>query len=855
MAEKVGELYYEVAMETRKLLDEAKRVEARLERLAAEGDKVSMSFSKIAAAVSAAIGAIAIDGLISKVVNTQRSFDVMYASLKTMTGGAQQASEAFERLRKFAAQTPFTLEQSVQGFTKLKALGLDPSERAMESFGNTASAMGKDLSQMIEAVADASTGEFERLKEFGIKAKQEGDKVSLTFQGVTTTIGNNAAEITEYLTKIGELNFGGAMSERMKTLDGDISNLQDSLSALYLQVSQSGAGDLIAQSVRGATEAIQEMTASLKQGELTEYFDGLRPYLVAAEVAVVSLAGAITSRLILAMIEAGARAYTTAAGIGVATVAARGFAAVMAALGGPVGIAITALGLLALNWDKVSSASKSAADISEDASRRIKAAIGGTVDAPMRKLMDIRDEADAAIKEIDAKLKKASDNDEKFGGQRRWGAGLKYIEDLNAAREAQRGVFLEAQKGIDDLKKRQMDAVEDSPTKPAEGNPSGGPGKKARTTGRKFDANSYLSDLKRATQEGYARIDAIEQESLRKAAENYSARGLSAAEYEKAKTLISQAAIQDRHKLMMSEAEQAIAIGKRSHDEMLALQRQVEAEKNRGRANAQTAIAAVDPVAQAELELRRNLELNAQYAALDQENSALYAQAKVALEEQTAAKIREIRARQAADEQQRQSMQLQTYSSLFGNMADLTKTFSGKQSGIYKAMFAASKAFAIADSIIKIQQGIAGAAALPFPANIPAIGTVIAATSGIISTISGTQYGGGRQYGGPVSAGSLYRVNETGRPEMFTAANGSQYMMPTKSGSVTPADKVGAGGAPQITVVIQNTGTPQTIVSQTYDPAEQAYKLVMADLTQQVTGNNGPFFNALRGATNVRGVL
>ena len=60
----------------------------------------------------------------------------------------------------------------MQGFTKLVALGLNPSQRAMESYGNTAAAMGKDLSQMIEAVADAATGEFERLKEFGIKSKR-----------------------------------------------------------------------------------------------------------------------------------------------------------------------------------------------------------------------------------------------------------------------------------------------------------------------------------------------------------------------------------------------------------------------------------------------------------------------------------------------------------------------------------------------------------------------------------------------------------------------------------------------------------------------------------------------------------
>ena len=47
---------------------------------------------------------------------------------------------------------------------------------------NTASAMGKIVEQFVEAVADASTGEFERLKEFGIKASSEGDRQPLRFR-------------------------------------------------------------------------------------------------------------------------------------------------------------------------------------------------------------------------------------------------------------------------------------------------------------------------------------------------------------------------------------------------------------------------------------------------------------------------------------------------------------------------------------------------------------------------------------------------------------------------------------------------------------------------------------------------
>ncbi|KFF48092.1 hypothetical protein GY26_15975 [Gammaproteobacteria bacterium MFB021] len=89
------------------------------------------------------------------------------------------------------------------------------------------------------------------------------------------------------------------------------------------------------------------------------------------------------------------------------------------------------------------------------------------------------------------------------------------------------------------------------------------------------------------------------------------------------------------------------------------------------------------------------------------------------------------------------SARLQGYGSLFGEVSGLTKQFAGEQSGIYKTMFAASKAFAIADSIVKIQNAISTAAAsTAFPANLAAMGVVAAQTSSIISTIAGTQLAG-----------------------------------------------------------------------------------------------------------------
>ena len=80
------------------------------------------------------------------------------------------------------------------------------------------------------------------------------------------------------------------------------------------------------------------------------------------------------------------------------------------------------------------------------------------------------------------------------------------------------------------------------------------------------------------------------------------------------------------------------------------------------------------------------------------------------------------------------------------------------------------------------------------------------ASAGIASTV-GLAQGlavGARQYGGPVSAGSLYRVNEGGAPEIFNAAGGKQYMMPNTRGEVVSNKDATAQGAAPAPVVNVN---------------------------------------------------
>ena len=217
------------------------------------------SVGNMAAVVAGTLTGIGIGVLATDLIRVNEKFQNLKSSLKTVTGSSEAASQAFSMIEQFALTTPFNLDQVVESFIKLKALGLDPSKRALESYGNTASAMGKSLNQMIEAVADASVGEFERLKEFGIKASSQGDEVAFTFQGITTTVQKNAEAIQGYLLSIGENQFGGAMSDQMKNLTPAFSNFRASIEKLQVAIGEGGLNDMIVELTTKTTDWINSL--------------------------------------------------------------------------------------------------------------------------------------------------------------------------------------------------------------------------------------------------------------------------------------------------------------------------------------------------------------------------------------------------------------------------------------------------------------------------------------------------------------------------------------------------------------------------------------------------------------------
>ncbi len=187
-------------------------------------------------------GAFAIDKLMEfggAVVETTSTFQRFESVLTNTLGSQSEAQKALDRITEFASQTPFSVAELTDSFVRLANQGFRPTSEEMRKLGDLASSTGKDFVQLTEAVIDAQVGEFERLKEFGIRASKQGDQVKFTFKGVETQVKFTADAINDYVLSLGDLEgVSGAMVGISKTLGGQISNLGDSFDSLKNEIGE-----------------------------------------------------------------------------------------------------------------------------------------------------------------------------------------------------------------------------------------------------------------------------------------------------------------------------------------------------------------------------------------------------------------------------------------------------------------------------------------------------------------------------------------------------------------------------------------------------------------------------------------
>ena len=263
---------------------------------------------------------------------------------------------------------------------------------------------------------------------------------------------------------------------------------------------------------------------------------------------------------------------------------------------------------------------------------------------------------------------------------------------------------------------------------------------------------NFYDEIRKKSSSSLGEIELEQARMFQRLEEHYKKGVVSYQEYETAKTAIAERFARQRLELAGKYAPEKL-LKANLNDDLKSIQElynagqlnQAEAAKAAQRAQFDYAQgvsqSAVDPLAQFRAQFDPNQEIENQrtrdLALLEAMQSGN--EQKLLSEEEYQRRKKEIQDKYDLERQKKEAdyyaKSTQMMSSAFDTMAGVMANAAGQQSAAYKAMFAVSKAFAIAESIINIQLALSEAAKLPYPQNLVEYARAASQTASIVSNI------------------------------------------------------------------------------------------------------------------------
>ena len=208
------------------------------------------SLTKTVAGVAATyVSAKALANVGKSALESASGLEGYRSTLNVVLKDQQKAAKMMAWAVEFANKTPFETDSVVEATVRLQSYGIE-AQKVMTQIGDMAGVMNKDLMQAVEAVADAQTGELERLKEFGITKAMIIAKGAELYKN--QTIVNNKGQIVDQqkfndaLFALMEERFKGGMEIQAKSYKGLMSTISGVWKTGLAQMAGiSGTGEII----------------------------------------------------------------------------------------------------------------------------------------------------------------------------------------------------------------------------------------------------------------------------------------------------------------------------------------------------------------------------------------------------------------------------------------------------------------------------------------------------------------------------------------------------------------------------------------------------------------------------------
>ena len=235
-----------------------------------ENKKTAVSFndvSKSASLLKGALAGVITGAFLTGVANVTKGNEKIIASFNAITDDSVQARIAFEEFNGLSRNMTQSFDEITQSVLTLGKTGIKPTTDMISGLGAIADGTGKSLMTVTESVSNAILGELGGLKQLGIVAVKEGNKLRVTFKDNSQLIENNAESIKGYIQGIAKSDFAGLTEQQMNGLTGAFKRIGDAWSDLLFSFGDSGLGDIIKEGVLLAVDLLDGLSKFINEND------------------------------------------------------------------------------------------------------------------------------------------------------------------------------------------------------------------------------------------------------------------------------------------------------------------------------------------------------------------------------------------------------------------------------------------------------------------------------------------------------------------------------------------------------------------------------------------------------------
>ena len=260
-----------VDLNTKKYSEKLKKMKKDTAR---DTKSMSEGFKGIGSAVKALAATVVSVSFANSIKKELMETEKSVAGLIGAFGGLKAARDQFEMLQQAARDTIQPFDQLRAVAMNLKRNGIQATAEQMKTFSQIAYGTGQSLETVGNAFTSALQGRVKSLNQLGIVAKDNGDKLILTYKGVTTTVEKSAEGLGQYFETIGQEN-KGALEYLQGGMTGAINHLDNAWGDFIRGIAESGLGQAIADTIRVGAKALDGITAWISRNKqsIQRFFD------------------------------------------------------------------------------------------------------------------------------------------------------------------------------------------------------------------------------------------------------------------------------------------------------------------------------------------------------------------------------------------------------------------------------------------------------------------------------------------------------------------------------------------------------------------------------------------------------